>query len=173
MNETGSTSAANTFAVKAESGYSPKPDPERPVGNLFRAEYVRGNVLRLTPLNDLAAHLLGQWLGGEVKRTAHCHGRSSTSEHRYGQSIECMDFEFSSRPMLSSGNDPYWTGMSLSPEEAKAARQFIDGYRLRKETERSKKLAKIIKPSATIQEMADAGVSLSLTPKRGKRKPTE
>ena len=113
--------------------YTPTNQPVESPG-LFDAVVIGANKLVLRPRTELAKSLLGMWLGGECRRVALLSGIEEVKKG-YGSGITSFAFEFSSRPMLCSGDDPYHTGMQISDDEQKACRALVE--RLRKKARRS------------------------------------
>lgn len=99
--------------------------------DLFDVEVFKMNQLRLIPRTELAKSLLAMW--GNVSRSARwvtvgTMGQNS-DEMRYGGLLRHAEITFASSPMLSSGDDPYFTGMSISPDEQQACRAFLEQRR--------------------------------------------
>jgi hypothetical protein len=139
--------------------------------DLFDVEVVGANGFRLVPRTELAKSLLAMWNHGEVRRSNLL--SAAARDWRYGQAVERMDFEFPSRPMLSSGDDPYHTGMGLSADEAAAARDFIEKRRVEKAAEKSQALLNVIRGSATMGELQAAGIGLKIEPAKPKARATK
>lgn len=105
-----------------------------PTKGLFDVEVDAANKIRLRPRTELARSILSMWLHGEIRPALKGIGSVPA---RYGAGIDCMELTLETRPMLSNGDDPYYTGMALSDEEAKAARAYID--RKRKDAARKRR----------------------------------
>jgi hypothetical protein len=125
--ETESTTGVGTVTLTVDCMHK-DPGP-LPTPNLFRAEYVEGNILRLTPLSAVGAKLLAEWMGCDVRMSTVSRGCPPPDYTRHGKGLRFADVEFVTRPLIASGNDPYYTGFGVTPDEAKAAREFIERRR--------------------------------------------
>ena len=96
---------------------------------MFSVEVGRANELRLIPKCDLARSLLAMWMHGTREARVGCALSGAPGDGTYGRDVQAMDITFVSRPMLSQGDDPYYTGMALKPEEYEAARKAVDALR--------------------------------------------
>ncbi len=129
--------------------------PPRPVAtrDLFDVEVFASDVLRLIPRTELAKSLLGMWLGMDSRQSATMLpdtyrklviGGTTSNSCAYGRGMQYMDFEFSSKPMLCSGDDPHFTGMRISQDEQEACRKLVDRMRAKagREARRTRKATK-------------------------------
>lgn len=110
----------------------PCPSGAVPTRDLFDVEVYGANKLTLIPRTELAKSLLGMWLHGECKRSLRLSGLMN-GKGSYGRDVDAMDMEFSTRPLLATGDDPYFTGLTLNPEEAAACRKLVDDMRTAKQ----------------------------------------
>lgn len=128
---TKSMTSTGTLTIEGPVWVQSPPQP-RPTLHLFDVEVGHSNELNLIPRTDLARSLLAMWIHGNKGMALSCRGIGTepVSEHGYGRTVESATITFKCGPVLSSGDDPYFTGMGLSPDEVKAARALVDKMRV-------------------------------------------
>lgn len=125
------TTTAGSSSIEAQVSLIPPKEPERKgIADLFDVVVFSANEVRFVPKCELARSLLAMWQHGwsDAQATS-THRGDPTLNWRYGKTLDCLDVVFKSRPMLSSGDDPYFTGMVLKPEEVTAVRALVDRLR--------------------------------------------
>jgi hypothetical protein len=108
----------------------PVAQPPRSTRDIIRCEVGFANELILIPLTDLGASVLAQMMHGDHQfqsTWSGAHGPGIDATH--GRQVRKLTIIQKTRPMLSSGADPYYTGMTLSPDEVKACRALVDARR--------------------------------------------
>jgi hypothetical protein len=140
--------------------------------HLFDVLVYGANRMVLRPRSELAKSLAAMWTGMDVQISALWRGSApnETDVFRYGGKLDEAEFRFRSRPMLAMGDDPFFTGMSLSAEDVAVARKAIEADRDRRRDRRNAAIQKIIKPSAKLDELQAAGFILDLVPAKKKRR---
>lgn len=124
--------AATTWVAPADSA--------RRTEGLIRCGVGFSNELILTPLTDLGASILAQFQHGDHVFMSRWSGRFH-AKNTYGREVQGLVITQKTRPMLSSGDDPFFTGMTISPDEQQACRALIEKLRAAKNrpTRRRKK----------------------------------
>ncbi len=98
-------------------------------GPMFVLAVRHFNELIFFPKTALAQSLLAMWAHAGWGLELQMRHTPDPAGWRYGAGIERATLRMQTRPMLSSGDDPYYTGMSLTPEELKVARAAVDRMR--------------------------------------------
>jgi hypothetical protein len=101
-----------------------------PTRDLFDVEVFAANKFRLIPRTELAKSLLSMWLCGDVRVSLSDTMQQGVSG-AYGNGVRYLELTHETRPMLAHGDDPYYTGMALKPDEVEAVRKYIDNRRKR------------------------------------------
>lgn len=109
----------------------PDPPKERLTEGLIRCAVKNENELILIPLTDLGASILARLMHGE-KQWAGLFAGGPAAEMRWGKGLERVEITQRTSPMLSTGDDPFYTGQTITPEEAKACRAWLEHRRKRK-----------------------------------------
>lgn len=97
--------------------------------------------LVLKPQNAVAALVLHAALHGDAKVRWHYRGHHTDAAAPYGNMLD-VSIRGDVGPMLTRGNDPYFTGMSLNDDEQKACRTLVDGMREKRRKPSAKRRVK-------------------------------
>lgn len=131
MSEPVTSGSGSALTVKfdgtAQQWIAPADSARRTEG-LIRCDVGFSNELILTPLTDLGASILAQMMHGDHQFIGKFSGRFHAST-KYGRENLGVVISQKTRPMLSSGDDPYHTGMTISPDEHMACRALVEKLR--------------------------------------------
>ncbi len=103
----------------------------KPTRELFEVVVNHMNQLELRPLTDLAKSLATMWLTQTPRMMVTRRGK----DWKYGHGVESFTVTFEGKPLLASGDDPFFTGMNLTVEEHEIARKAVERERKRKQRE--------------------------------------
>jgi hypothetical protein len=99
---------------------------------LFDVVVVRANEFELRPRTELAKSLLGMWLHGRPRISLSTIGFKDRGIG-FGEGVDYATFKFDYSPLLSRGDDPFYTGMHLSVDEFDAAHKAVAELREQKQ----------------------------------------
>lgn len=119
-----SISGTGTFSGTVPQG----PPGHMPARGAIRAVVASDGRLRLYPENVLGAIYLHQFgHAGGVKQCWVSVGRTEKSAPH--EALAYVELRSDHAPLLSSGGDPFYTGVPLSAKEQKACRALVDEMR--------------------------------------------
>lgn len=125
MTSTAGTASALTINGVSWEHMPMEPSPRRTTG-LIACAVGHSNELILTPLTDLGASILMALMHGEKSFAVLLDG---SPDCRYGRGVKELSITQKMPPLLTSGDDPLHTGMTITPEEAKACRVWLERRR--------------------------------------------
>lgn len=124
---------AATWVARLNSGEQHPPAPE-PQHGLFDVEVYGLREFALVPRNDLARDLAGAWLHGRLKTVLHMQGvRAPTPAAedcwKARDNVTRLAIRLEVPPLLTSGGDPFYTGLEITAEERTIAMAAIVAHR--------------------------------------------
>lgn len=100
-----------------------------PARDAIRAEVESDGSLVLRPNNALGAMYLHRFGHGDLQPQWSYRGLDETSKGDPYSPLMALRLKMRTRPLLSTGGDPYFTGMSLSRDEQEACRALVGKMR--------------------------------------------
>ena len=132
------TTGTNPFATKVTT-FMVEPTSTQPnARSSISCEVTAKGTLVLKPLDALGAYFLQHFAHGNLHPSWLYTG---AKQDRNAPQETLISVELSSRtpPLISSGGDPFFCGMTVSPSEQEACRELVDKMREKKKPRRKKR----------------------------------
>lgn len=124
-----------TWGVTTDAGVDAvyAPASREATEGLFDVVVFGANEFELRPRTALARSLLAMWVAMDMRPALLCRMGKPVEEGAWGKDVTSMRFKGRCTSLLSRGDDPFYTGQYLSPEEYAACRELLVARRTAEE----------------------------------------